>query len=302
MTIGYVGLGSMGGALAERLLLTRELVVYDANDAAVRRLAELGATAAGGLDDLGPRCDVILLCLPTSDHVRAVLLGDGGLADTAKPGTMIIDQTSGDPTATQEMAEQLAGRGVHLVDAPVSGGAAGAAAGTISIMVGAGPEQFAAVRPLLESISPNIFHAGATGAGHTMKLVNNLISGAQRLLSFEGVALAAKNGIDPRTAIDILTAGGARNAYMERVMIPQVVEGRLNVGFTLGLGHKDVRLACQLGMDTGVPMFFGNLTRELLQMAINEHGAGSQIDTAALVVDRISGTSVVPAQRPSTED
>lgn len=301
MTIGYVGLGSMGGALAERLLLSHDLVVHDLSEAARDRFAELGATPADGVADLAARCDTILLCLPTSDHVRTALFGEGGLADVVKPGTTIIDQTSGDPKATQKMAEQLTERGIDLVDAPVSGGPKGAAAGTIAIMVGASSELFAAVRPLLETISPNLFHAGAVGAGHTMKLVNNLISHTQRLLTFEGVALAAKNGIDPRTAVAILVAGGARNAYLERIMIPQVVEGRLNIGFTLGLAHKDTRLACQLGTDTGVPMFFGNLTRDMLQMCVNEYGTDAQVDTSALVMDRIAGTSVVPAQRPDEE-
>ena len=294
MDIGYVGLGNMGGALAERLQLTHPLIVHDQNEAAVRHLVQSGATSCADLADLGARCEVILLCLPTSDQVRDVIFGEGGLAAAGKPGMLIVDQTTGDPSATRAMAAELARRGVDLIDAPVSGGVQGAKNGTISIMVGAAPEQYARIHPILASVSPNLFHAGGVGAGHAMKLVNNLISGAQRLLTLEGVALAMKNGIEPQKAVEILMAGGGRNSYLEKIMGPRVINGKLAAGFTLGLAHKDVRLACQLGIDSGIPMFFGNLTREFLQMCISDMGRDAQVDTAALVVDRLAGTHVVP--------
>lgn len=127
-----------------------------------------------------------------------------------------------------------------------------------------------------------------------IKLVNNLVSGVQRLLSFEGIALATKNGIDPAKACEILLAGGARNAFMEKFMAPHILKGRLDVGFTLGLMHKDMGLACQLGSDTGVPLFFGNVARELYQLCISEKGAGAEVHTSALVMDRMAGTHMVP--------
>lgn len=295
MTIGYIGLGAMGGAVARRLLQTGEdLLVYDKDAAAVQRLAQDGAVPCAEAAELCRRSDVVLLCLPTSDHVREVLFGDGGLAAAAAPGTLIVDQTSGDPAATRAMAAELASRGIGLIDAPVSGGASGAAAGTLAIMVGAPDEQYARVLPVLARISPNVFHAGDVGAGHVVKLVNNLLSTAQRLLTFEGVALAAKNGVDPRRVVEILAAGGGQNAYLEKIMGPLVLRGRLDAGFTLALAHKDVGLACQLGVDSGVPMFFGNLTRELYQACIRLEGAEAKVDRAALVIDRLAGTHVVP--------
>ena len=294
MNIGYVGLGNMGSALAGRLQLQHQLLVHDRDSAAVRRLVDAGATASPDLGDLGARCDVILLCLPTSDHVRAVIFGEGGLAATVKPGALIVDQTSGDPVATRAMATELANLHVDLIDAPVSGGPPGAQAGTIAIMVGAAPELFKRVRPVLTSISPNVFHAGGVGTGHTIKLVNNLLSTTQRLLTFEAMSLAAKNGVEPRTAVEILMASGGRNAFLEKIMGPLILEGNLSTGFTLGLAHKDVRLACGLGVASGVPMFFGNVTRELYQVCISEMGSDAKVDSAALVVDRLAGTEVVP--------
>jgi 3-hydroxyisobutyrate dehydrogenase len=295
MNIGYVGLGNMGGPLARRLQITHQLMVYDLSETAMQRMVEGGAIASSNLGDLAAHCDVILMCLPTSDHVRTAIFGVHGLAGTLKPGTLIIDQTTGSPNATRAMADELSIREVALVDAPVSGGARGATAGTIAIMVGAAPDHFARCHPLLAAISPNIFHAGGVGAGHAAKLVNNMLSGAQRLLTFEAMALAAKSGIAPQTACAILSAGGARNAFLERSM-SAVIHGQLEVGFTLGLMHKDVRLACELGNDLGVPMFFGNLAREIYQMCISELSHTAEVNMAALVMDRLAGTQVVPTE------
>ncbi|UVF76659.1 NAD(P)-dependent oxidoreductase [Gordonia mangrovi] len=132
------------------------------------------------------------------------------VAGDLRSRALVVDQTSGDPTATRAMATELAQHGIDLIDAPVSGGTKGAQAGTISIMVGASDDQCARASEVLSAISPNIFHAGDVGAGHAMKLVNNVISGAQRLLTLEGLALAAKNGVAPAEAIEILKSGGAQ--------------------------------------------------------------------------------------------
>jgi 3-hydroxyisobutyrate dehydrogenase len=299
VNVGYVGLGCMGGALARRLQLTCPLHVYDLDPTAVARMVEKGARACATLRDLAATCDVILLCLPTSTHVRAAIFEVDGLAAGLRPGTLLVDQTTGDPNETRAMAVDLAPRDVVLIDAPVSGGAQGAEAGTISIMVGAGEKALARVQPILAAISSNMFHAGDVGAGQVMKLVNNHLSGAQRLLTMEAVALAAKNGIDPERACEILLAGGARNSFTEKYMAPHIIKGRLDVGFTLGLMHKDMRLACDLGASSGVPLFFGNIARELYQMCINEMGPQAQVHTAALVVDRLAGTHVVPATSSS---
>lgn len=294
MQVGYIGLGKMGGALAARLQKTLPLLVYDRSEQAIAALVDQGARAAPGLPDLAAACDVILICLPTSDFVREVIFGEDGLDGHLRPGTLIIDQTTGDPAETREMSARLAEAGIHLIDAPVSGGLRGAAAGTIAIMVGAAEPQFDAAMPVLGAISSNIFHAGDVGSGHVMKLVNNLMSTTQRLLSFEAMTLAAKCGVDPAVAAKILTSGGGSNAFLQRSMTTRILEGRLNSGFTLDLAHKDVRLACDMGEEAGVPTMFGNLTRELYQLCREEMGGDAQIDTIGLYFDRLAGTQVVP--------
>src|SRR5271166_6636747 len=130
MQIGYLGLGAMGGALARRLQLSRKLVVFDLNPAAVADLAARGADAAASPAELARRCDVVFLCLPTSEHARTAIFGTKGLIEGLKSGAIVVDQTTGEPNATRARAEELSARGVELVDAPVSGGAMAAEAGT----------------------------------------------------------------------------------------------------------------------------------------------------------------------------
>jgi 3-hydroxyisobutyrate dehydrogenase len=284
----------MGGALARRLQLTHRLHVFDKNPTAVDALVEQGAVAYTSLQQLASNCDIIFMCLPTSTHVQDAVFGPQGIAEGMRPGTLIIDQTTGDPKVTRKIAEQLAEAGADLIDAPVSGGAQGAQAGTIAIMVGASQELYDRALPVLRNISSTIFHAGEVGAGQVIKLVNNLLSGAQRLVTMEAVALAAKNGLDPEVACNILLSGGAKNAFLEKFMAPHVIKGNLSPGFTLGLMHKDVRLACDLASDSGVPLYFGGVAREFYQMCISEQGADAQVHTAALVFDKLAGTHVVP--------
>jgi 3-hydroxyisobutyrate dehydrogenase len=299
MDIGYIGLGAMGSALATRLQQSHGLRVFDLHREAMQRLVACGARACASARELGAECDVVLVCLPTSSHVRALLDGPEGLAAGLRSGSLVIDQTTGDPAVTRELAAALAARGIALVDAPVSGGAAGARAGTIAIMVGGSDEDCARAVPVLQAISPNVLRAGEVGAGHVMKLVNNVLSASQRLASMEALTLAARNGIEPQRACQILLAGGARNAFIEKSM-PAILQGDLAPGFTLALMHKDVRLACDLAASSGVPLFYGNLTREMLQMSISELGAQAQVNEPALMFDRLAGTQVVPPVNSSS--
>ncbi|WP_025778205.1 NAD(P)-dependent oxidoreductase [Brevibacterium sp. VCM10] len=295
MRIGYIGLGNMGGALAGRLLESREITVYDKDTGLVEAFAERGARPTDSGAEVAAASDIVFLCLPNSDLVELVLFGDEGIASTLRAGAIIVDQTTGYPPATREFARRLAETGIGFVDAPVSGGVTAARAGTIAIMVGAEDETYSRVEETITAISPKIFRAGGIGCGQVIKLANNLLSHTQRLLSLEALALADKNGVDPRTAHEILTAGGGSNAFLEKSFGPRMLRGDLCPGFTMGLAHKDVRLAGELARQSGVPSFYGALSRELYQLLLAENGADSQVDTAARAVDRWAGTAVVPA-------
>jgi 3-hydroxyisobutyrate dehydrogenase len=282
MDVGYVGLGSMGGAIARRMLLTRKLRVYDLVPQRAAALTEVGAVPAQDLSSLAAASDLVCLCLPTSTEVREAIFGAAGLAASLKPGAIVADMTTGDPLATKAMARELSGRGIHMIDAPVSGGPDGAAAGTLAIMVGASPDLFAKVQPVFEGISPNVFHMGEVGAGQTMKLVNNLLLAGCKAMTYEVMALAVKNGLDARLCAQVLQKSSGRNATTERTLLGNI-DGNFRGTFSLGLMTKDVRLANQLGQDTGVPMLLGRLVQELHQLALLSHGA--QADANILIRD-----------------
>ena len=292
--IGSVGLGNMGGALAERLALSKQVLAFDLSETARQRLAKAGAEIAPSVADVAQRCDVILLCLPTSQHVETALKGEGGLAAAVRPGTIVVDQTSGDPNITRRLAAELAEQGVALIDAPVSGGPQGAAAGTIAIMVGSDAATFEKVKPIFDAITFNVFHAGEIGAGQVIKLANNLLSGGTRLLSLEAVTLAVKNGVSAETAVKILLASGGANFWLGKYGESLLVNGEIGSSFTLGLIHKDVKLACQMGVDSGMPMFFGNPAKEFYQMAINAYSADTPVNNIALLVEKVANANFIP--------
>lgn len=293
MNIGYIGLGVMGGALAERLQLSRPLMVFDLNPASVDRLVQAGAVQAESLAHMAQNCDVIFMCLPRTENVQTVIFGDNGLADHLRQGTILVDQTSGDPTQTRAMAAKLSEIGVDMIDAPVSGGAAGAKAGTIAIMVGGAAEPLAKVRSILADISPNIFDCGDIGAGQVMKLINNMISTCNRFAMLEGLALGKRNGLNLSVMSDVLNAGGARSKASEN-MLPAMVRGEPDSFFYLSLMLKDLNLASGLAIETGIPFQFGHTARAALQSASNRLGPEANLFDIHENVAADAGTEFTP--------
>ena len=303
MQLGYVGLGKMGGALNRRLMLQHTMRVYDLNPEAVAAFVDDGAIATQDPKSLASECDIVMTCLPTSNEVRDAIFGDNGLAAGMKPGGIIADMTTGDPNATRAMAAELQDKGITLIDAPVSGPPksahiatvppiVSAEAGTIAIMVGASDEVFGKTRPVFESISPNIFHCGDIGTGHVMKLVNNVIAASVRAVTFEAVAMGMKNGLTLKTCADVLAKGSARS-YTTEITLPRLVDGHTAANFTLGLMHKDVRLASQLGVDSASPMAISGLVREVFQTALNEFGYDGDVNKLIHVFERQSNVTIV---------
>ena len=272
MEVGYVGLGSMGGGIVKRLLHNKQkLRVYDLSPERTAEMAKLGGQPAQNLSALASQSDIVCLCLPTSENVRTAIFGENGLAKGLKPGTLVADMTTGDPLQTKAMAIELKKQGVDLIDAPVSGGPVGAEAGTLAIMVGAPEALFTKIKPLFEKVSPNVYRMGDVGAGQTMKLVNNMLLAGCRALTFEVMALATKNGLEPKLAAEVLQKSSGRNGTTER-SLQATIDGQFPASFALELMTKDVRLAAQLGRDTGVPMIIGRIIEELHNVAMNNHG------------------------------
>lgn len=293
MRLGYVGLGNMGAALARRLLREHSLRVHDLKPEAMARLAGFGAIPCQTPKALAAECDLVMTCLPTSAEVRQVALGGEGLASALHEGGVIADMTTGDPNATREIAAQLARSGITLIDAPVSGGAHGADAGTIAIMVGAPAEVFARVAPVFASISPNIFHCGEVGMGHTMKLVNNVVAAGVRTVTFEAITMGIKSGLSLETCARVLAKGSARS-YTTEITLPKFVRGELKTNFSLALMHKDVRLATELGIASAAPMPVCNVVREMLQIALNELGGDSDVNCLIHLCERQAKVAFAP--------
>jgi len=293
MQLGYVGLGNMGAALARRLLLKHKMRLYDLRPERMAQLADLGGIASQNPKALAADCDLVMTCLPTSKEVQDAIFAGDGLAAGLKKGSIIADMTTGDPNATRAMAKDLARAGISLIDAPVSGGPHGADAGTIAIMVGAPSDVYARLRPIFESISPNIFHCGAIGNGHTMKLVNNVVAASVRVATFEAVTMGIKAGLSLETCAMVLAKGSARS-YTPEITLPKFVTGELKTNFTLGLMHKDVRLATELGVASAAPMPVCNLVREIFQTAVNEQGADADVNCLVHLNERQAQVEFAP--------
>ena len=277
MEIGYVGLGAMGGALARRLMLSHKLHVLDLRPDVVQGFTDNGAIPAQNGASLAQTCDIVLMCLPRSSNVREAIFGPGGLAEGLEPGKILVDQTSGDPDETRAMAAELAERGITLIDAPVSGGPAGADAGTIAIMVGGPMEAFEKVKPYFESISPNVMHCGDIGNGHVVKIVNNTMAACNRLAMYEAVAVGRKYGLSLQTISDVVNKSSGRSGATERTL-PAMLKGEQASNFAIGLMLKDVSLGAKLGINAGAPMMIANVVRGMLQAGTYELGEAANLD------------------------
>jgi 3-hydroxyisobutyrate dehydrogenase len=292
-SVGFVGLGSMGGALAGRLAKTGKVSVFDIDATRVAALVELGGTARSSLIDLAEECDVILLCLPTSDHVEETVLGEASLTSVPSKLKLVVDMTSGDPQKTRCIAARASEAGVTVIDAPVSGGPSAAVAGTITIMVGASDVVYTEVRPVLERITSAITHVGPVGTGHTLKLINNTMAAANRLIAFQGAAAAVREGIPVGVFLDVVNHSSGRNSATE-VTFPQFVLGdHLTQGFSLKLMLKDVTLGAEL-MHAGLPqeMSMASATREALSFAANDVAEGADLNAVLRIYERAMSVEV----------
>jgi len=287
MDLGYVGLGAMGGALARRLMLSHKLRVLDLRPDVVAEFADNGAIPAQDGASLARESDIVLLCLPRSADVRDAIFGPGGLAEGLEPGKIIVDQTTGNPDETRAMAAELAEKGITMIDAPVSGGPAGADAGTIAIMVGGAVETFETVKPYLESISPNVMHCGDIGNGHVVKLVNNSIAACNRLAMLEAVAMGRKYGLSLEVMSDVINKSSGRSGATERGL-PAMIEGVQSSNFAMALMLKDVTLATQLGTNCGAPMMLHNIVRGMLQNGLYHCGQDANMDETTALIESMA--------------
>ncbi|BCV24854.1 NAD(P)-dependent oxidoreductase [Gelria sp. Kuro-4] len=265
--LGFVGVGRMGRAMASNLVRAGyEVRVYDRYAAAMEAMAEAGAIPAE-LPKLVKESDIILLSLPNPAIVEDVVLGSGGIFAAARAGQLLIDLSSSTPQSEHKIAAQGQAIGVDFLDAPVSGGVAGAVAGTLTIMVG-GPEKLVArARPILEVLGKKIVHVGPVGTGQAVKLVNQLLFGVNMAALAEGLKLAEALGLDQNVVYEVVSAG-AGNSYALQTRCPKFIfADNFEPGFSLELAAKDLRLAVSAALEAGQPLLLGALGLQLFEAA-----------------------------------
>ena len=291
-TIGFIGLGIMGMPMARNLLRAGFTVsVYNRTAEKADRLVPEGARKTGSLQELADGSSIIITIVSDTPDLADLLLGEDCLIEHAAPGTVIIDMSTISPQATKELAERLQEKGIHMLDAPVSGGEQGAIDGTLSIMAGGEAAVFDRCRPVFDALGKNIVHVGGNGAGQTVKLVNQiLVAGTLNAVS-EALVFAQKQGVDLTKAIDAVK-GGAAGSWQLANLAPRMVERDFRPGFMVDLMQKDLRLVMEAAEAKHVSLPATSLIHQLFA-TLQARGNGSN-GTQALVkvIEQLSATEV----------
>ena len=287
MKVAFLGLGNMGLPMALNLIKAGHQVHgFDLIQSQLDAFKAEGGIPVQSASEAATDADVIISMLPASRHVEALYLGDAGLLATANPKALLIDCSTISPKVSQAVAAAAKAKGFAMIDAPVSGGTAGAQAGTLTFMVGGDASALDCARPLLEKMGKNIFHAGASGSGQTVKVCNNMLLGIQMLGTSEALRLGIANGMDPKVLSDIMSKSSGRNWALELYNpCPGVMENVPSSkgyagGFGVDLMLKDLGLATENAGDLEASVPLGELSRKLYE-AHSKAGNG-QLDFSSV--------------------
>lgn len=287
--VGFVGLGAMGGPMARNLLKAgHAVVVHDIDARKVQALSEAGAEVAPSPEQMARQCTRLICMVETTPQMQDVI---GGFARGASPGHIVICMSTVDVPALQRVGADLAAQGIALLDAPVSGGTTGAAAGTLSVICGGPRETFAACEDLFRAMGGNVFHMGGLGSGLAMKLINNMLLQVQVVAIAEGMVLGAKAGLDAQQVIDVLRVSTGASVAVERSGTRMVARDFSPSG-TTDISYKDQEVETALAKALGVPMILANVTQQYYQMA-RAAGFGKEDGSAVVkVIERLAGVTV----------
>jgi 2-hydroxy-3-oxopropionate reductase len=291
MEIAFIGLGNMGGPMAANLLKAGyDVIGCNRSSEKVEQLVAQGGRGAADVAEAVRDADVVLTMLPDSPDVEAVVLGEGGVLDSARPGTLLVDASTIRPDVSVRLAEAARERGIRAVDAPVSGGEAGAIEGSLSIMVGGDSDDVAAARPVLEAVGSTIVHVGPAGAGQTVKAANQLIVAGTIELVAEALVFLEAHGVDTEAAVQVLAGGLAGNRILDRKAAGMIAR-EFRPGFRVDLHHKDLGIVTSAAREAGVAIPVGALVAQLMG-ALRAEGHGSLDHSALLLlVEQLSGRS-----------
>ncbi|KAB0677201.1 NAD(P)-dependent oxidoreductase [Aureimonas leprariae] len=290
-TIGFVGLGFMGHGMAKNIAEKgyRLRTLANRSREALDDLVKRGAEEAADLADLAKSADAVVLCLPGSDQVEAVVAGPGGLLENLKPGTMVIDSSTSNPVSTRRLYELAAAKGVSFVDAPLSRTPKEAWEGTLDTMVGASDADFERVRSIVDTWSGRVLHTGGPGSGHTMKLLNNFLSLGYAALYAEALAIGAKTGVSAETFHSVVSGGRMDCGFYQTFMKYVVGGDREAHRFTLKNAHKDTRYLVGMANEGGIATHVASAVKNSFATAEAIGRGGDFVPMLADIVAELNG-------------
>jgi 3-hydroxyisobutyrate dehydrogenase-like beta-hydroxyacid dehydrogenase len=290
-TVGFVGLGMMGGPMAENILKKgHPLVAYDIDKRKVDRFASLGAQTASGPADVARRARILISMVDTTAQAEEVIVGPGGFIETAQSGDVVVSMSTIDPMALRGMHEKLVVKGIDIIDSPVTGMEKGAKEGTLKAYVGGRVEALERARPVLESMTSEILHLGAIGNGISMKLVNNMLFQVNRILIAEALVLGAKAGLDPKQMFEVISKTTG-NSVAFQYSAPRILARNFD-GIRMDITYKDIELQIQLAKSLKVPLFIANIAQQVYQMARAAGLSGEDGTAVVKVYEQYTGVQV----------
>lgn len=289
INVGFIGPGIMGRPMALNLMKGgHKLWAYARRPEALQPLTAAGATACATPSEVAAHADVIFTIVSDTPDVEGMIFGDQGIASNARPGTVIVDMSTISPTATKAFAERLAGLGIEMLDAPVSGGETGAINATLSIMAGGKAEVFERVRPLFECMGKNIIHVGGNGAGQVAKACNQIVVAVTIEAVAEALTFARKNGADPAKVREALLGGFAGSKILE-VHGKRMLDHDFRPGFKVGLHQKDMRIVMETAHQLGLVLPAAALVTQHLNALMGSGDADLDSSAVVKVLERMSG-------------
>ncbi|MGA5821837.1 2-hydroxy-3-oxopropionate reductase [Kitasatospora sp. NPDC094028] len=290
--IAFVGLGIMGKPMAVNLVKAGHHVTgFDLSRASIDTVVAAGGHGAAGIADAVRDAEVVITMVPADPHVEAVMLGEGGVLENVRPGTLVVDMSSITPQTSIKVGKAAAEKGVRTLDAPVSGGEAGAVEAVLSIMVGGEAADFAEAKPLFDALGTTVVHVGPSGAGQTVKAANQLIVAVNIQVLAEAVVFLENAGVDLKAALDVLGGGLAGSTVLERKRA-NMLNREFAPGFRIDLHHKDMGIVTDAARAVGAALPVGAVVAQLVASA-RANGDGS-LDHSALLrgVERLSGREI----------
>jgi 2-hydroxy-3-oxopropionate reductase len=280
-SIGFIGLGIMGKPMARNLLNAGySLVVHNRSRGAVDELSKEGAQVATSSQEVAAQSEVVITMLPDSPDVELVYAGEQGVIAGIRPGMLLIDMSSISPVVARKLALEAAQRGCHMLDAPVSGGEAGAISATLSIMVGGDISAVERAMPIFQTLGKTVVHVGAAGAGQVTKAANQMVVGTTIAIVSEALVLAAKAGVDPAKVRQALLGGFAQSKILE-AHGQKMLERNFKPGFRIRLHEKDMKIALSAGSEYGVPLMITSQVAQIMT-AMKSMGNG-ELDHSGIV-------------------